>query len=131
MYFHRANRIKPGQMICLEGIDKSTEILQCTICNPNIHLSLTNNLIHLQEKPTDETNLLNRPPVRKPVPSIEQPLTEYTNRDADRLLTVVARDRKLLLDLVKDEQCPTGLDEIIIVVDIFIFSNRFSRFNPS
>lgn len=44
MYFHRANKIKPAQQICLEGIRKITDILECTICNSNIHLTITNNL---------------------------------------------------------------------------------------
>lgn len=110
MYFHRANKVKPGQAICLEGIRKTTEILQCTICNPNIHLTITGNLMHAQEKPINKGGLLNRPPIRKALPSAELPLTEYTDKDANRLLNEVAKDRKLLIDLFTDKQPSAGLD---------------------
>ena len=64
MYFHRANKIKPAQLTCLEGIQKATEILECTICNSNIHLTITGNLIHSKEKQSKQIDLLRRPPIR-------------------------------------------------------------------
>ncbi|CAF1071369.1 unnamed protein product [Adineta ricciae] len=65
MYFHRANKIKPAQQTCLEGIRKATEILECTICNSNIHLMITSNLIHSKEKQSKQIDLLHRPPIRQ------------------------------------------------------------------
>ncbi|CAF1042342.1 unnamed protein product [Adineta steineri] len=108
LYFHRANKIKPAQQTCLEGIRKATEILECTICNPNIHLTITSNLINIKPKQLNKTNLLNRLPIRKQLPSIEKPLTEYTDNEANRLLVEVAKDRKLLIDLYTDKQPSTG-----------------------
>ena len=108
MYFHRANKVKPNQQLCLEGIRKTSEILQCTICNPDIHLTITSNLIHMKEKPITKPNLLNRPPIRKEFSSIESPLTEYADQEAIRLLNEVAKDRKLLIDLYTDNQASTG-----------------------
>jgi hypothetical protein len=109
MYFHRANKVKPAQQICLEGIHKTTEILECTICNPNIHLTITSNLINNnKEKQINQINLLNRQPIRKQIPSIELPLTEYTDQDANRLLIEIAKDRKLLINLYKDKQSSAG-----------------------
>jgi len=108
MYFHRANKVKPAQQICLEGIHKTTEILECTICNPNIHLTITSNLINNKEKLINQINLLNRPPIRKQIPSIELPLTEYTDQDANRLLIEIAKDRKLLINLYTDKQSSAG-----------------------
>jgi hypothetical protein len=121
MYFHRANKIKPAQYICLEGIRKSTEILECTICNPNIHLTITSNLINIKEKPIDQTNLLNRPPIRKELPSIEPPLTEYTDKEATRLLNEIAKDRKLLINLYTDQQSSPGLSEKLFIFLSFFF----------
>ncbi|CAF1007480.1 unnamed protein product [Rotaria sordida] len=114
MYFHRANKVKPAQQTCIEGIRKTTEILECTICNPHIHLTITSNLANIQDKEINKTNLLNRPSIRKPLPSIEIPLTEYTDKEANRLLIEVAKDRKLLINLYKDKQPSvgfTGLDK--------------------
>ncbi|UJR31869.1 hypothetical protein I4U23_019343 [Adineta vaga] len=114
MYFHRANKIKPAQQTCLEGIQKATEILECTICNPNIHLTITNHLIQVKEKPSNKINLLHRSPIRKQVPPNEIPLTQYVNKEANRLLIEVAKDRKLLIDLYTDKQSSagfTGLDK--------------------
>jgi len=109
MYFHRANKIKPAQQICLEGIRKATEILECTICNPNIHLTITSDLIHMKQKQINKISLLNRSPIRKQLPSVEIPLTEYTDKEANRLLIEVAKDRKLLINLYTDKQPTTGL----------------------
>lgn len=110
MYFHRANKIKPAQQICLEGIHKSTEILQCTICNPNIHLTIPSNLIVNQEKKSvNKINLLNRSPIRKELSTVELSLTEYTDDDANRLLAEIAKDRKLLINLYLDQQYAAGL----------------------
>ncbi|CAF4374335.1 unnamed protein product, partial [Rotaria sp. Silwood2] len=114
MYFHRANKVKPAQQTCIEGVRKTTEILECTICNPHIHLTITSNLVNIQDKQINKTNLLNRPPIRKPLPSIEIPLTEYTDKEANRLLIEVAKDRRLLINLYKDKQSSvgfTGLDK--------------------
>ncbi|CAF1655211.1 unnamed protein product [Rotaria magnacalcarata] len=109
MYFHRANKVKPAQQTCVEGIRKTTEILECTICNPHVHLTVSNNLVNVQEKKIEQNvNLLNRPPIRKSLPSIEIPLTEYTNREANRLLIEVAKDRKLLINLYNDKQPAVG-----------------------
>ncbi|CAF3438699.1 unnamed protein product [Rotaria socialis] len=109
MYFHRANKVKPAQQTCIEGIRKTTEILECTICNPHVHLTVSNNLVNVQEKQIEQNaNLLNRPPIRKSLPSIEIPLTEYTNREANRLLIEVAKDRKLLINLYNDKQPSVG-----------------------
>jgi hypothetical protein len=116
MYFHRANKIKPAQQTCLEGIRKATEILECTICNSNIHLTITNNLMDPKEKQSHQPNLLSRPPIRKRLPSAEVPLTEYTNKEADRLLAEVAKDRRLLLDLYGDNQSSAGLYENRLVL---------------
>jgi len=113
MYFHRANKIKPAQQICLEGIRKATEILECTICNPNIHLTITSDLIHMKQKQINQISLLNRSPIRKQLPSVEIPLTEYTDKEANRLLIEVAKDRKLLINLYKDKQPTTGLYYLI------------------
>jgi hypothetical protein len=110
MYFHRANKVKPAQQTCLEGIRKATEILECTICNPNIHLTITTDLITNKEQQINKTNLLNRPPIRKQLPSIEIPLTEYTDKEANRLLIEVAKDRKLLIDIYTNKQPSSGLD---------------------
>lgn len=130
MYFHRANRIKPGQTICLEGIDKSTEILQCTICNSNLHLTMTKNFIDTQDKSTEHISLLNRPPIRKPIPPVEQVLTKYTNEDANRLLNEVGKDRQVLIDLVMDEQSSAGWSELFLFlfVESFLSLIRFYRF---
>jgi hypothetical protein len=111
MYFHRANKIKPAQQICLEGIHKTTEILECTICNPNIHLTITNNLNNNKEKQIKKINLLNRSPIRKQLPSVEIPLTQYTDKEANRLLIEIAKDRKLLINIYTDKQSSTGLDK--------------------
>lgn len=108
MYFYRANKIKPAQQTCLEGIRKATEILECTICNSNIHLTITSNLIRSKEKQSNEIDLLRRPPIRQQLPSIELPLTQYTNREANKLLIEVAKDRKLLIDLYTDKQASAG-----------------------
>lgn len=132
MYFHRANRIKPGQTICLEGIAKSTEILQCTICHSNLHLSMTKHFIDKQEKPIDQISLLNRPPIRKVILPVKQSLTEYTDEDANRLLNEVSKDRQVLIDLVTDEQSSTGLfDEIFVFVKLSRFQIRFYWFKSS
>lgn len=121
MYFHRANKVKPAQQTCLEGIEKTTEILECTICNPNIHLTMTNNLINSQDNIINTPNLLNRPPIRKQLPSTDLPLTEYTNKEANRLLAEVANDRRLLINLFHDKQPSVGLLYNIYVLS-FIFS---------
>jgi hypothetical protein len=121
MYFHRANKIKPGQQICLEGICKTTEILECTICNSNIHLTITSNLINNKDKQINKKNLLNRSPIRKELSSIVLPLTEYTDNDAKRLLIEIAKDRKLLINLYIDKQISAGLNKKIILFRFFIF----------
>jgi hypothetical protein len=110
MYFHRANKIKSGQQVCLEGIRKTIDILQCTICNSTVHLTITNNLIDNQEKQIDKINLLNRPPIRKQLPSVELPLTEYTDKEENRLLNEMTKDRKLFINLYKDKQSSAGLE---------------------
>ncbi|CAF1051525.1 unnamed protein product [Adineta ricciae] len=54
------------------------------------------------------------PPIRQQLPSIELPLTQYTNKEANKLLIEVAKDRKLLIDLYTDKQASsgfTGLDK--------------------
>jgi hypothetical protein len=121
MYFHRANKIKPGQQICLEGIRKTIDILQCTICNPNVHLKITNNLIDHQEKSIDKINLLNRPPLRQYLSPIEAPLTKYTDKEANRLLKDMAKDRKLFLNLYNNKQSSAGLNSNLYFIDISIF----------
>jgi hypothetical protein len=121
MYFHRANKIKPAQMTCLEGIRKTTEILECTICNPNIHLTITNYLITNKEQQKNKTNLLNRPPIRKQLPSMDIPLTEYTDKEANRLLIEVAKDRKLLIDIYTNKQSSAGLNSSLHCT----YSHRF------
>lgn len=121
MYFHRANKIKSGQQVCLEGIRKTIDILQCTICNSTVHLTITNNLIDNQEKQIDKINLLNRPPIRKQLPSVELPLTEYTDKEANRLLNEMTKDRKLFINLYKDKQSSAGLEWNLFFVDILIF----------
>ena len=108
MYFHRANKVKPSQQICLEGIRKATEILECTICNPNIHLTITSNSAPIRADPLRTISLLNRPPIRKAVSSVALPLTEYADREATRLLSEVAKDRKLLIHLYRDQQAALG-----------------------
>ncbi|CAF3707789.1 unnamed protein product [Rotaria sp. Silwood1] len=114
MYFHRANKVKPAQQTCIEGIRKTTEILECTICNSHIHLTITSNLVNIQDKKINKINLLNRSPIRKSLSSIKIPLTEYTDKEANRLLIEVSKDRKLLINLYKDKQPTvgfTGLDK--------------------
>lgn len=110
MYFYRANKIKPNQQICLEGIDKTTEILQCTICNRSTQLTITNDLTNINDqkvKPIN-SNLLHRSPIRKQTTTIERPLTEYTDREANRLLLEIGKDRKLLVHLYTDQQLSAG-----------------------
>jgi hypothetical protein len=122
MFFHRANKVKPAQQTCLDGIRKGTEILQCTICNPNIHLTITGNLVNIKEEKIIKVNLLNRSPIRRQLPSFEMPLTEYTDKEANRLLVEIAKDRKLLINLYTDKQSSAGLSDNI-------FSSLFSSFN--
>lgn len=111
MYFYRANKIKPTQQICLEGIEKTKEILQCTICNHSVQLTITNDLTRINEQQITKvnSNLLHRLPIRKEISTIEQPLTEYTDREADRLLLEIAKDRQLLINVYKDSQLSAGL----------------------
>jgi hypothetical protein len=111
MYFHRANKIKPAQQICLEGIRKITDILECTICNSNIHLTITNNLNNNNNNKEKQINLLNRSPIRKQLPLIEIPLTKYTDKEANQFLVEIAKDRKLLINIYKDKQSLTGLNK--------------------
>ncbi len=108
MYFHRANQIKPAQHICLEGIRKTSEILECTICNPQIHLTTTRNLLKMKDKQSQQITLLHRPPIRKQLPSVELPLTVYTEQEANRLLIEIAKDRQLLMNLSADQQTSAG-----------------------
>ena len=131
MYFHRANKIKPAQQTCLEGIQKATEILECTICNPTVHLTITNNLMHPKGKPRPKANLLSRPPIRKRLPSSEIPLTEYTNKEANRLLVEVAKDRRLLLDLYGDNQSSAGLCDHLAVLELLTLGHRLHGFGQS
>lgn len=124
MYFHRANKVKPGQEICIEGIRKTTEILECTICNSQVHLTITSNLINLKEQQTEkDTNLLNRSPISKTLPSNQIPLTKYKNKEANRLLIEVAKDRKLLVDIYKDTQSTVGLylEYTFIYIILYLF----------
>lgn len=109
MYFHRANRIKSGQVESLQGIEKATEILRCTICNEN--LQLTTKSSFLSTTNDDEKTrhfLFNRPAIRKILPPIQSTLTNFKNREANRLLAEIAKDRQLLIKLSNDEQNSDG-----------------------
>jgi hypothetical protein len=125
MYFHRGNKIKSSQQICLEGIRKTIDILQCTICNPNVHLTITNNLIDNHEESIDKINLLNRPPIRKYYSSDSKPLREYTYKEGNRLLNEMAKDRNLFINLYNDKQSSAGLDKAKIVAESAISAIEF------
>lgn len=60
MFFHRANRIKPGQEFCLEQIEKITEILRCTVSQNKIRLTINELFLPTEETTQNETNLLRR-----------------------------------------------------------------------
>lgn len=110
MFFHRANKIKAAQQTCLDGIRKATEILQCTICNKNVHLTVKNDQINSirNDSKTRHVELLHREPIRRVASPIDSPLTKYSDRETNRLLIQVAKDRKLLIDLSKDNQSSLG-----------------------
>ena len=127
MYFHRANKAKPGQQVCLDGIRKTTEILDCTICNPHINFILTNGSVNIKEEQINKTNLLNRPPIKKQLSSVEMPLTKYTDKETNRLLAQVAKDRKLLITLHSDQQPIAGLH--VVYNHLFHFYLILQGFN--
>ena len=108
MYFYRANQLKASQPTCLDGIRKATEILRCTICQKNVQLTVKNNHEDEQRQPTQRAELLPRVPIRRASATIDSPLTRYTEREANRLLIQVAKDRKLLIDLSKENQSSLG-----------------------
>lgn len=108
MYFHRANQLKASQPTCLDGIRKATEILRCTICQKNVQLTVKNKNEDEQRQPTQRAELLPRVPIRRASATIDSPLTRYTEREANRLLIQVAKDRKLLIDLSKENQSSLG-----------------------
>jgi hypothetical protein len=117
VYFHRANRIKSGQQTCLDGIRKATDILQCTICNTNNHLSMTIRTNSFKKMSSvDNDGLLNRPVIRRRLPSIPLPLTNYNDREVNRLLAEIGQDRQLLVNIDKDVQTSAGR---IRFVDMF------------
>lgn len=113
MFFHRANKIKASQQTCLDGIRKATEILQCTICNKNVRLTVKNDQMNSIENDskTQHVELFHRKPIRRISSAIDSPLTKYSDRETNRLLIQVAKDRKLLIDLSKDNQSLLGKNQ--------------------
>ena len=127
MYFHRANKVKSSQPTCLDGIRKATEILECTICNPNVRLTIGSNAATKVEPSTPHSSLLDRPPIRKPAPAIDLPLTAYTDHEANRLLFAIGKDRKLLIDLYRDKQTLAGWSRSLFLVVVVHPLERTTR----
>ncbi|CAF0937338.1 unnamed protein product [Didymodactylos carnosus] len=108
MYFHRANKIKPQQPNCVEGIRKATEILECTICSPHAKLTISGDLNFFKNEEKSVPNIRSRPPIRRQSSTPPVVLTEYSKKEANRLLIEIAKDRKLLLNLCTDLQPIAG-----------------------
>ena len=94
-----------------------------------MRLTIGSNATTKAETSTPHLSLLNRPPIRKPAPAIDLPLTAYTDQEANRLLFAIGKDRKLLVDLYRDKQTLAGSSRFLslVLVDPLDRTTRVQR----